>query len=417
MRRKNDQQQPVDRAVLSSHTSRRSKKLPYILNAKKSTNVNVAFQKSENAVKSSIAKSDVDSSSSNSYSYVSDSEHLNTNSDLLQSTQPLTSPIVNETKTEGGEENKFNSILDLCQKSVSGKIETFHQKLDVDSNLKNRMESITKEKDLILNHNTDDSLCSKTNLISNFEQDHPQTALKINFSDTLLALDNIAKNCLTIDSMSLKDSSNSTDDDSRREKKCVTGSILVERQSINFAQNNKQTNKSNETTRKRKWLSKRSKEPKGNILSISSDSLKKIISDVIPVPLSDVKLESSSEVEEVFSDKSEFRIASPKCKVIKSTGLENNKANFQTKTEITKFDIMKTYREDLLLANEYLLLQKPPSPPKNESSTILFITNLVRPFTLLQLKGLLARTGRIVADGFWIDRIKSKCYVQYETEE
>ncbi|EDW44935.1 GM23219, partial [Drosophila sechellia] len=45
-------------------------------------------------------------------------------------------------------------------------------------------------------------------------------------------------------------------------------------------------------------------------------------------------------------------------------------------------------------------------------------TNLVRPFTVLQLKGLLARTGKIVEeDGFWIDRIKSKCYVAYSTED
>jgi hypothetical protein len=37
---------------------------------------------------------------------------------------------------------------------------------------------------------------------------------------------------------------------------------------------------------------------------------------------------------------------------------------------------------------------------------------LVRPFTVNQLKELLARTGTIVEGGFWIDKIKSKCYVQ-----
>jgi hypothetical protein len=37
---------------------------------------------------------------------------------------------------------------------------------------------------------------------------------------------------------------------------------------------------------------------------------------------------------------------------------------------------------------------------------------LVRPFTVNQLKELLARTGSIVEAGFWIDKIKSKCYVQ-----
>lgn len=49
---------------------------------------------------------------------------------------------------------------------------------------------------------------------------------------------------------------------------------------------------------------------------------------------------------------------------------------------------------------------------KNVEQDILCITNLVRPFTLTQLKELLQRTGKIVRDGFWIDSIKSKCYVQ-----
>lgn len=35
----------------------------------------------------------------------------------------------------------------------------------------------------------------------------------------------------------------------------------------------------------------------------------------------------------------------------------------------------------------------------------------MRPFTLGQLKELLSRTGTLVEDGFWIDKIKSHCYV------
>lgn len=62
-------------------------------------------------------------------------------------------------------------------------------------------------------------------------------------------------------------------------------------------------------------------------------------------------------------------------------------------------------------------LKPPPSPAKNPMSDILYITNLVRPFTLKQLKELLLRTGKIKEEGFWTDRIKSKCYVQYETTE
>lgn len=62
-------------------------------------------------------------------------------------------------------------------------------------------------------------------------------------------------------------------------------------------------------------------------------------------------------------------------------------------------------------------LRPPPSPAKNPTSDVLFITNLVRPFTVKQLKELLERTGKIQEEGFWTDRIKSKCYVQYESAE
>lgn len=44
-------------------------------------------------------------------------------------------------------------------------------------------------------------------------------------------------------------------------------------------------------------------------------------------------------------------------------------------------------------------------------SKILFIQNLVRPFTLNQLKDLLKQSGKIVEEYFWIDKIKSKCFV------
>ncbi|XP_030765473.1 apoptotic chromatin condensation inducer in the nucleus isoform X1 [Sitophilus oryzae] len=62
-------------------------------------------------------------------------------------------------------------------------------------------------------------------------------------------------------------------------------------------------------------------------------------------------------------------------------------------------------------------LKPPPSPARNPVSDVLYITNLVRPFTVKQLKELLERTGKIREDGFWTDRIKSKCYVHYETTE
>uniref|UniRef100_UPI003AAFB21E apoptotic chromatin condensation inducer 1b isoform X3 n=1 Tax=Centroberyx gerrardi TaxID=166262 RepID=UPI003AAFB21E len=58
-----------------------------------------------------------------------------------------------------------------------------------------------------------------------------------------------------------------------------------------------------------------------------------------------------------------------------------------------------------------------PSPPRGKLSNIVHVTNLVRPFTLGQLKELLNRTGSVVEDGFWIDKIKSHCFVTYATTE
>ncbi|XP_015678805.1 apoptotic chromatin condensation inducer in the nucleus, partial [Protobothrops mucrosquamatus] len=58
-----------------------------------------------------------------------------------------------------------------------------------------------------------------------------------------------------------------------------------------------------------------------------------------------------------------------------------------------------------------------PSPPRGKVSCIVHICNLVRPFTLGQLKELLGRTGTLVEEAFWIDKIKSHCYVTYSTVE
>ena len=55
--------------------------------------------------------------------------------------------------------------------------------------------------------------------------------------------------------------------------------------------------------------------------------------------------------------------------------------------------------------------ERSPSPAKNEPSRILNVRNLVRPFTLRQLREFLSKAGTVVEEGFWIDRIKSRCYV------
>ena len=55
--------------------------------------------------------------------------------------------------------------------------------------------------------------------------------------------------------------------------------------------------------------------------------------------------------------------------------------------------------------------RRSPSPSRRPVSCIVHIRHLVRPYTVGQLKELLSRTGKIVEDGFWIDKIKSHCLV------
>lgn len=61
--------------------------------------------------------------------------------------------------------------------------------------------------------------------------------------------------------------------------------------------------------------------------------------------------------------------------------------------------------------------ERSPSPSTHPESEVLHVKNLVRPFTLNQLKELLGKHGSLAEDGFWIDKIKSHCYVVYNSVE
>lgn len=186
------------------------------------------------------------------------------------------------------------------------------------------------------------------------------------------------------------------------------------------------------SVRKRKWLSKKVAERAPPVLAISTDSLKNIIADVVnPVPLSDVQLESSSEEEGlVTSDReTDERSMTPELRVTKERDESDEEQQKSQQKSQHKSQSKQNEKETLVPSKSAVdpasnsvavpaTVARSPSPARNRASHVLFITNLVRPFTVLQLKGLLARTGKIVEeDGFWIDRIKSKCYVAYATEE
>lgn len=185
------------------------------------------------------------------------------------------------------------------------------------------------------------------------------------------------------------------------------------------------------TQRKRKWTAKKTDDQP--VIAITTDSLKNIISEEVkPVPLSDMKMLNSSPEPEPEEKRPRTKPTADdkdaKKKLLKERLRKQEEEEERRNEQLVKA-IDKSQANGSSSSNGSAMLKDrkvsiivddpaaPPSPPKNESSNILYITNLVRPFTVLQLKGLLARTGKIVENGFWIDKIKSKCYVKYETEE
>ncbi|XP_045484879.1 apoptotic chromatin condensation inducer in the nucleus [Pieris rapae] len=169
--------------------------------------------------------------------------------------------------------------------------------------------------------------------------------------------------------------------------------------------------------RKRRWGSRPVKLQSQKSITISTDVLKEIIPDVKPTEFEEVIEERKHKRIEV-TEKIE-RPVLPKI-VIDNTDNVNNKKDVDEKDKenMRSCDTQIGSSRKISIVKEHdSIIAKPPSPPRHQQSNILYITNLVRPFTLPQLKNLLQRTGRIIENGFWIDKIKSKCFVIYENEE
>ncbi|CAF4768047.1 unnamed protein product [Pieris macdunnoughi] len=169
--------------------------------------------------------------------------------------------------------------------------------------------------------------------------------------------------------------------------------------------------------RKRRWGSRPVKLQSQKSITISTDVLKEIIPDVKPTEFEEVIEERKHKRIEVI-EKIE-RPVLPKI-VIDNTENVNHKKDVDEKDKenMRSCDTqIGSSRKISIVKENDSIMSKPPSPPRHQQSNILYITNLVRPFTLPQLKNLLQRTGRIIENGFWIDKIKSKCFVIYENEE
>ena len=80
------------------------------------------------------------------------------------------------------------------------------------------------------------------------------------------------------------------------------------------------------------------------------------------------------------------------------TEIENK--NLITSTEVVKQQISVTDEPERV---------GDMSPAREPESNIIHIKGLTRPFTLLQLKELLSKYGKIVDGKFWINNVKSHC--------
>lgn len=141
------------------------------------------------------------------------------------------------------------------------------------------------------------------------------------------------------------------------------------------------------------------------------ESLKEICPAIELLDEADVDLEISEPKSPEKPNRKTF-------KELEEEEMENIEAELNADPVETDMEtIIATNRNFSIVEDSVSKLKPPPSPARNPISEILFITNLVRPFTVKQLKDLLERTGKLKEDGFWTDKIKSKCFACYETAE
>ncbi|KAK2913618.1 hypothetical protein Q8A67_002017 [Cirrhinus molitorella] len=222
-------------------------------------------------------------------------------------------------------------------------------------------------------------------------------------------------------------------------------------------------------SRKRRWGSSTAVTAKKPSISITTESLKTLIPDIKPLQEAVVELhpdegrlsgdEDSSgprEREEPEEDQG-LKIRRTVTQIVPSDGHENGQKEVKEEEddeeqkwtkgetdkqrkhesspdatmEIQEGELKKVTPNDSLVRrsisqqksgvsvtiDDPIRTARQLSPPRGKTSNIIHVCNLVRPFTLGQLKELLNRTGTLVEEGFWIDKIKSHCYVTYSTTE
>ncbi|XP_012534243.1 apoptotic chromatin condensation inducer in the nucleus [Monomorium pharaonis] len=166
--------------------------------------------------------------------------------------------------------------------------------------------------------------------------------------------------------------------------------------------------------RKRRWGTALSTDTAPSF-SISTDSLKALVPGAKPLSINEVRL-SKDDDEDRDRHRSNDKWHNSSDIINDRAADENLQKNGTAKKGTGKIDNHIATRRKISIVKE-MPHMKSPSPPASKPTNILLIKNLVRPFTLNQIKELLSRTGTIVENGFWMDRIKSKCIVEYSNED
>ncbi|XP_039307393.1 apoptotic chromatin condensation inducer in the nucleus isoform X2 [Solenopsis invicta] len=166
--------------------------------------------------------------------------------------------------------------------------------------------------------------------------------------------------------------------------------------------------------RKRRWGTALSTDTAPSF-SISTDSLKALVPGAKPLSINEVRLSKDDDEDRDRHRSNDKRHNSSDIMNDKAMD-ENLQKNGAAKKGNGKVDNHIATRRKISIVKEMPHI-KSPSPPASKPTNILLIKNLVRPFTLNQIKELLSRTGTIVENGFWMDRIKSKCIVEYSNED
>jgi hypothetical protein len=155
-----------------------------------------------------------------------------------------------------------------------------------------------------------------------------------------------------------------------------------------------------------------------NKINLTSELLQTLISDLSLVPESMIidELDSEDNNESILtndylsSDSITIgELADQKQQTNRTVAIDDSSAR-KNVNRMSSFDGKTTniVTDEPIRIKDVTTINEPPSE-------ILYIRGLTRPFSLMQLKGLLSRYGKLVDGEFWLDKIKSQCFVTYHT--